>query len=484
MLRFVRQSRPAKKNLIIGILVGVILSISLFFIFSQSSSLFVQAKTDTDRLELFSKILSYIKNNYVEKVDDSKLIEGAIRGMLSSIDPHSSYLSPEQNKDLQTEIKGEFGGIGIEIMKKEMLTIIAPIEGTPGYRAGLQPGDIIVKIQGKSTADMDIFDAVKLMRGKPKSLVKITIMRAGFKEPKDFDIMRDIIKVQSVKYQVLEPHYAYIRIAAFQEQTSKQLLNALYEIMKKEKELKGLILDLRNNPGGLLPQALEVSDIFLDEGRIVSTVGRDTLKPQHYYANKEGSFVNFPIALLINSGSASASEIVAGALQDHGRAVIMGQRSFGKGSVQSSIELGDGSALKLTIAKFATPNGRFIQEHGIIPDVVIDNVDMEAYKKSIDKASIWREKDMDRHLQGDGESDDGEEAPTESKVEKKDDKQPGVPLADLLEKDFYVYQALRYLKFSMFVASHPSFSRFIGKVAPAAPGASKGSDDKAAVVQP
>ena len=410
------------------------------------------AKSESDKLKIFSQVLSYVRNNYVEEVDEDKLIEGAIKGMLAELDAHSAWLSPKQYKEMMSETKGEFGGIGIEItMKDRILTIVAPIEDTPAYKAGLAAGDVIVKIEGKMTTEMDIFEAVKFMRGKPQSKVTITIMRSDFKEPKDFVITRDIIRVKSVKYQTLEEGYGYIKITQFQEKTARQLLSALYQIKKENKSLKGLILDLRNNPGGLLPQALQVSDIFLEEGRIVSTVGRDPSQKEIHYAHKEGSFTDFPLAILINSGSASASEIVAGALQDTGRAIIMGEKSFGKGSVQQIITMDDGSALKLTVARFATPKDRFIQEHGITPDAVLENIDMENYQKSIKKGPIWREKDYERHLPGVEEPEEGEapkvQTPSVAPKEKKN---------TLVENDYQVFQALNYLKFGEYLAKNPA----------------------------
>ncbi len=409
----------------------------------------------SDKLQIFSQVLSYVKNNYVDEVKEQDLIEGAIKGMLQSLDPHSVRLLPDQYKEMLSETKGEFGGIGIEItMKKNLLTIVSPIEDTPAAKAGLQAGDVIVKIAGRVTNEMDIYEAVKLMRGKPKTPVVISIMRTGLTEPKDFTIVRDIIRVQSIKYQTLETGYGYIRITQFQENTSKQLLNALYALMKENKSLKGLVLDIRNNPGGLLPQALEVSDIFLESGRIVSTVGRDKSKRDIHYAHKEGSFLDFPIAVLVNSGSASASEIVAGALQDQGRAIIMGEKSFGKGSVQQIINLDDGSALKLTIAKFVTPNEHFIQEHGITPDVALDNIDMEEYKKSVKKGPIWREKDYDRHLKS-VEDEDVKKEETPKKEEKKEEKPESKN--KLLDTDYQVYQALNYLKFGEYLTRKSLF---------------------------
>ena len=437
------------------ILVGVTYAVSVIVVASVFNLLNIthpahSAKPESDKLKIFSQVLSYVKNNYVEEVDEDKLIEGAIRGMLSEIDAHSAWLTPKQYKEMMSETKGEFGGIGIEItMKDRILTIVSPIEDTPAYKSGLAAGDIIVKIEGKMTTEMDIFEAVKLMRGKPQSKVTVTIMRSDFKEPKDFVIMRDIIRVKSVKYQTLEKGYGYIKITQFQEKTARQLLSALYQIKKENQSLKGLILDLRNNPGGLLPQALQVSDIFLEEGRIVSTVGRDPSQKEIHYAHKEGSFVDFPMAVLINSGSASASEIVAGALQDSGRAIIMGEKSFGKGSVQQIIAMDDGSALKLTVARFATPKDRFIQEYGITPDAVLDNIDMENYQKSIKKGPIWREKDYDRHLPGVEEQEDGDAPkiqPTSTKPEEKKN--------TLVESDYQIFQALNYLKFGEYLSKN------------------------------
>ncbi|MBI2609092.1 MAG: S41 family peptidase [Deltaproteobacteria bacterium] len=442
-------------------IVGLILSCSFLLNFLTQKNSFLWAKKESDKLQIFSKVLSYVKHNYVEEVDEDKLIEGAIKGMLNTLDPHTVWLAPKQYKEMITETKGEFGGIGIEItIKNKILTIVAPIEDTPGYKIGLKAGDIIIKIEDKSTADMDIFEAVKLMRGKPKTPVKITIMRTDWKEPKDFSIIRDIIKVKSIKYQTLEPGYGYIKITQFQEKTSKQLLSALYALKKQNNSLKGLILDLRNNPGGLLPQALQVSDIFIDKGRIVSTVGRDPSKKDIHYAHKEGSFTDFPMAVLINSGSASASEIVAGALQDSGRAIIMGQKSFGKGSVQQIVDLEDESALKLTIAKFATPNDHFIQERGITPDVKLDDIDMEKYEESKLKGPIWREKDYDRHLEGVLYKDDEEGVEKEKPKEEKPQEESK---SELLDQDFQIFQALSYLKFGDYLTQNPFFQKTVLK---------------------
>ncbi|HEC30904.1 MAG TPA: S41 family peptidase, partial [Deltaproteobacteria bacterium] len=338
-------------------------------------------KEDDDiyaNLRLFSNALNIIQENYVEEVSSKKLIYGAISGMLRDLDPHSSFLKPDDYKELQIETKGSFGGIGIEItIRKGMLTIVAPLEGTPADRLGLKANDIIVKINGELTKDMTLMEAVHKMRGPKGTKVTLTIMRKGWKAPKDFEIIRDIISIRSVRSKVLEPSYAYVRITSFQSSTAKDLRKTLKKLEKGSKThtLKGLILDLRNNPGGLLDQAVEVSDIFLDKGLIVYTKGRLKNQQMEFAAHKNETPHNYPIIVLVNEGTASASEIVAGALQDHKRALILGVKTFGKGSVQTVIPLRDGSAMRLTTALYYTPSGRSIQATGIEPDIVVERTE-------------------------------------------------------------------------------------------------------------
>jgi carboxyl-terminal processing protease len=324
-----------------------------------------------ERLKVFTDCLEIIKKNYVEDVTTEDLITGAIEGMLSSLDPYSAYLDPDMYRELQVETKGSFGGLGIEIAIKDgILMVIAPIEDTPAYRAGIKAGDRILKINAESTKGLSLMECVKRLRGPKGTHVTITILREGFTQMQDVTILRDIIKVQSVKYRTLEKGYAYLKILQFQEKTSADAARALEALQKENPTgLSGLILDLRNNPGGLLDQAVEVSDLFLDNGAIVSIKGRDDEEKTTFSAQLEGTMPTWPMVVLVNQGSASASEIVAGALQDYGRAVIMGSATFGKGSVQTIIPLEDGSGIRLTTARYYTPKGRSIHEQGIQPDI-------------------------------------------------------------------------------------------------------------------
>jgi carboxyl-terminal processing protease len=326
-----------------------------------------------ENLRLFTEVLSIVQSQYVDEVPPKDLIYNAIKGTLRGLDPHSSFLDPDMYREMQVETSGSFGGLGIEItLRDDVLTVVAPIEGTPAYRAGIQPGDRILKIEGLSTKDMQLADAVKRMRGKPGSKITVTIVREGWTEPKDFLITREQIRVQSVKNNQLEPGIEYIRLRQFQEQTSNDLETAL-EKYTKEGKIQGLVLDLRNNPGGLLTSAVEVTEKFLEPGKlVVYTEGRVRNQNMRFSSNAKRSFIDFPVVVLVNQGSASASEIVAGALQDYGRAVVLGTQSFGKGSVQTIIPLSDGSGLRLTTAKYFTPKGRSIHGKGITPDILVE----------------------------------------------------------------------------------------------------------------
>jgi len=326
-----------------------------------------------ENLKLFTEVLSIIQSQYVDEVPPKEVIYGAIKGTLRGLDPHSSFLDPEMYREMQVETSGSFGGLGIEItLKDDVLTVVAPIEGTPAYRAGILSGDRIVKIEGLSTKDMQLTDAVKRMRGKPGSKVTISVVREGWAEPKDFPIIREQIRVQSVKNQQLEPGIEYIRLRQFQEQTSGDLESAL-EKYTKDGKIHGLILDLRNNPGGLLTSSVEVTEKFIDSGRlVVYTEGRVRNQNMRFQANSKRIYADFPMVVLVNQGSASASEIVAGALQDWGRAVVIGTQTFGKGSVQTIIPLSDGSGLRLTTAKYYTPKGRSIHGKGVTPDIIVE----------------------------------------------------------------------------------------------------------------
>ncbi len=379
-----------------------------------------QANVAYSKLKLFGDVLSIVQSSYVEEVNVDNLMKGAINGMIQTLDPHSSYLTPDMLKQVEVETKGAFGGLGIEIgMKDGFLTVIAPIEDTPAAKAGLQAGDKIVRIENESTKNLNVMDAVKRLRGEPGTKVSITIVRESLPEPKVYSITRDIIKIRSVKSKSMGDGIGYIRLTQFQQDSHQEVNRALQGFLKEKQGLKGLILDLRNNPGGLLDQAVKVADEFIESGLIVYTDGRVEAQKMKYVAHKEGTYSGFPIVVLVNAGSASASEIVAGALQDHGRAIIIGQRTFGKASVQTILPLDDGSALRLTTARYYTPNGRSIQAKGIEPDIVVG----DGKEPPEGHAGMLREKDIERHLRGDGE--EPAEAPPVTKEPKKQIKDGG-----------------------------------------------------------
>ncbi|HET9963326.1 MAG TPA: S41 family peptidase [Nitrospiraceae bacterium] len=323
-----------------------------------------------EELRTFSEVLTQVQKHYVDDTKVKDLVQGAIRGMLSTLDPHSAYMTPDMYKEMQVETKGEFGGVGIQIgVKENRLAVIAPIEGTPAFRAGIKAGDFITKVNDEPTKDLTLMDAVQKMRGPRGTKVNLTIQRDGTPDPLMFSLVRDTIKIESVKYKVIDNTIGYIRLTQFQEATGKDLSRALKQF--KEQKVQGTILDLRNNPGGLLTAAVDVSEQFVGNGKlIVYTKGREGKKDEWFSKTKE-TLEDSPMIVLVNEGSASASEIVAGALQDWGRAVIVGSTSFGKGSVQTILPLGDGSGLRLTTAKYYTPKGRSIQSTGITPDIVV-----------------------------------------------------------------------------------------------------------------
>src|SRR3989339_845624 len=389
-------------------------------------SLVTATTQDTyESLETFSNVLSLVQESYVEEVDSQKAIEGAIRGMLNTLDPHSSYMKPDDFKELQVETQGSFSGIGIEItMKDNILTVVSPIEGTPAFAKGLKAGDKIVKIGNEPTKDMSLMDAVKRLRGTKGSEVTISIHRKGWPDIKEITLVRDIIPIHSVKSKLLEPGYSYLRIINFQAQTTTDFKKALTDLEKQGK-IKGLVIDLRNNPGGLLDQSIKIADIFIDEGVIVSTKGRIKEQNSIFYAhNNKGDKYNFPLVVLVNEGSASASEIVAGALQDHKKAVIIGAQTFGKGSVQTIIPMESGAVLRLTTARYYTPSGRSIQATGITPDIIVPSpttlsVESDAKEEESDKKPKYlREKDLKRHI-GNGLK---EEAPQKEERPKTEEK--------------------------------------------------------------
>ncbi len=384
-----------RKTAFIVVLIAVISSAG--FMLSKWSLLeVVYAKEDFhyQRIKTFTESLSLVKKNYVEEVEEKDLVYGAIKGMLNSLDPHSSFMPPDAFKEMQIDTKGEFGGLGIQIgIKNRILTIIAPIEDTPAYNAGVKAGDKIVKIDGESTKDITLFEAVSKLRGPKGTTVTITILREGMDKTKDISIVRDIIKLKSVKSEIIDDSIGYVKLTQFQEKTSSDLKKALKKLSRED--ITSLILDLRNNPGGLLKGAVDVTSQFLSPGKLVVYIqGRNGDKTEFNTSNG-GKYFDYPMVVLVNEGSASASEIVAGALQDWKQALIIGTQTFGKGSVQTVMPLSDGSALRLTTARYYTPRDRSIQTTGITPDIIVKRT-----SKNGDKTHpVVREKDLDNHLQ-------------------------------------------------------------------------------------
>jgi carboxyl-terminal processing protease len=383
----------------------IVLIVGISFLLLGWSGL--KAKTNQENsdiyqyLKLFSDVLNIVQDNYVEKADSKKLIYGAVTGMLRELDPHSSFLKPEDYKELQIETKGKFGGLGIEISIRDgVLTVVSPLEDTPADKAGIQANDQIVKIDDQPTQDMSLMDAVQKMRGPKGTKVKLTIIRKGERKPLEFELVRDIIAIQSIRYRTLDTGYGYVRISSFQSGTSTDLRKALDALEEQNHPLNGLVLDLRNDPGGLLDQAVEVSDEFLDKGLIVYTGGRLESQKMRFEAHKNSKPRDYPIVVLVNSGSASASEIVAGALQDHKRALVLGEPTFGKGSVQTVIPLNDGSALRLTTSLYYTPSGRSIQAKGIEPDILVKReLPPKEDEDNSEEIRRIREKDLPRHME-------------------------------------------------------------------------------------
>ena len=410
-----------------------------------------------ESLEAFSKILILVQENCVEEVDSQKAIEGAIKGMLTTLDPHSSYMKPDDFKELQVETQGSFTGIGIEItMKDNILTVVSPIEGTPAFAKGLKAGDKIVKIGEEPTQDMSLMEAVKRLRGPKGSEVTISIHRKGWPDLKEITLIRDIIPIHSVKSKLLEPGYPYIRIINFQAQTTTDFKKALSDLEKQGK-IKGLIIDLRNNPGGLLDQSVKIADIFIDEGVIVSTKGRIKEQNSMFYARDNNAKYKFPVVVLVNEGNASASEIVAGALQDHKKAVIIGAQTFGKGSVQTIIPMDSGAGLRLTTARYYTPSGRSIQATGITPDIIVPSpasLTVEHDEKEDDqekKPKYLREKDLKHHI-GNGLNEEVTQKEEKPKPEEKPKTKVKTPVskekqeAEDISKDQQLSTALTLLK--------------------------------------
>jgi len=370
------------------------------------------------QLKIFSDVIEHIEEGYVDSVDTKDLIQKAIQGMVNSLDPHSMYLPPDAYDLLKDDTKGEFGGIGIVVtMKKGLLTVVSPIEGTPAFKVGVNANDVIVKVDGESTREMSLGEMVKKIKGPKGTEVEITVVREGEPDPIDFKITRNVIPIESVRYLFLKPGYGYIRIYNFTEKTTNDLEEALEKMEKTDEELKGFVIDLRDNPGGLLPQAISVSDLFLEQGTILSIKGRFEDQSNIYTAEPNSVQRKYPIVILINGGSASASEIVAGALQDHKRALILGTTSFGKGSVQTVKPLKDGSGLKLTIARYYTPDGHSIQAKGIVPDIVLKKMILEENEVDVVEDRYFKEKDLKNHLEAVPDLEKNETEPEEPAID-------------------------------------------------------------------
>jgi carboxyl-terminal processing protease len=445
-----------------GVLAGAALTVNLSAIADKEA----ETALPVEELRAFTDVFARIKSDYVEPVDDKKLITEAINGMLTGLDPHSAYLDAEGFKDLQVGTQGEFGGLGIEVgMEDGFVKVVSPIEDTPAFKAGVKPGDLIVKLDETPVKGMTLNDAVKRMRGKPGSTIRLTIVRKGVDKPLVLTLTRAVIKIRSVKSQLLENGYGYVRVTQFQEHTGELLAEALNKLYKENKApLKGLILDLRNDPGGLLNGAVAVTAAFVKpDSLVVYTEGRSEdakmrltasrenyLRPMQadYLKNLPEGVKQVPMVVLVNSGSASASEIVAGALQDQKRAVIMGTRTFGKGSVQTILPLGNGTAIKLTTARYFTPNGRSIQAKGIEPDIVVEDPSMPAEEDGFGV----REVDLEKHLSNPNGGEIPDRKPDEvikapAVEQPKDKKRAALEPGEVVSKDdFQVNQALNLLK--------------------------------------
>lgn len=398
-----------------------------------------------DDIALFGRVINFIEKQYVDKVNTKDLVHGAIKGMLETLDPHSNFMPPDVYAQLKNDTSGKFGGLGIEVWvnKDGVLTVVTPMEGTPAWKAGVKPGDRIVKIDGKSTKGMSIVEATTKIRGDIGSEIKLTVQREGMAKTLDFKMKRVSIDVKSVKYEIFEEKYGYIRLNHFQEKSSSELKAALKK-MESKRKLAGLVLDLRNNPGGLLDEAVDIANLFIDNGVIVSTIGRNKEEKDVKFAKSGIARQDFPLVVLVNGSSASAAEIVAGALKDHKRGMILGARTFGKGSVQTVIPLADDVGLKLTIARYYTPNGISIQAKGIEPDIIVDDIDPETMKKLRRRAKTLSEADLKNHIESEEEKARKLEAALEEEKAAETKDSPPRPLDP--KDDYQVQQALNYLK--------------------------------------
>ena len=418
--------------LLAGGAIGVFLAVGQG-VFAQRGA---EATLPLEDLRTFTEVFAKIKNDYVESINDKTLLENAIRGMLSGLDPHSAYLIPDDYQELQAGTSGEFGGLGIEVgMEDGFIKVIAPIDDTPAQRAGVEAGDLVIRLDDTPVKGMSLAEAVKVMRGAPGTDIVLTIVREGADRPLRITITRDVIRVTSVRSRSLEPGYGYVRISQFQVRTGESLREAIANLREVSggDGLKGLVLDLRNNPGGVLNAAVSVSDAFLDKGTIVYTEGRMDDAQLTFSAKGSDILDGVPLVVLVNAGSASASEIVAGALQDHRRAVIMGEKTFGKGSVQTILPLDNGSALKLTTARYYTPSGSSIQARGIVPDITLDRMRVS----EIHASQGVKEADLARHLESEDAEGDFEAARQARQAAGE---------VSLAQRDFALYEALNLLK--------------------------------------
>jgi len=424
--------------LLVGLILGIALTLGRVGMAERAESL--NGPLPLQDLRVFSEVFEKIKNDYVKPRTDKELIEYAIGGMLSSLDPHSAYLNKEDFSELQVGTSGQFGGLGIEItMEDGFVKVVAPIDDTPAQRAGMQAGDLIIRLNDKPVKGMSLSDSVKVMRGKPGTDIELTVVREGEDKPLKITVTRAIIRVKSVKFRSLEEGYGYLRVTQFQSRTGSNLAEAISKLKDENDGLKGVVLDLRNNPGGVLNAAVEVSDAFIDKGMIVYTEGRTSDSDNKFHATPGDLLKGAPVVVLINGGSASASEIVAGALQDHKRAVIMGTDSFGKGSVQTILPMNNGTGVKLTTALYYTPSGRSIQADGIHPDIVVESLKLKSLKKPAVKRI--KEADLSGRLEN-GNGKDGAKDKDDNQTKDKDSKEK----ESLVNKDFQLYEALNLLK--------------------------------------
>jgi len=430
----VSRIQHAVRHILLGM--GCTLCLASINLSAQEADPAEKLPLPLDEVRIFTEVLNRIRSSYVEPIDDKTLLENAIKGMLAGIDPHSTYLASDDYDQLQESTTGEFGGLGVEVgVEDGFIKVIAPMDGSPAERAGVQAGDLIIKLDDTPAREVTVGDTVDLMRGEPGTDIVLTILREGVSEPFEITVTREIIKARSVRYRIVDPGYAYIRIAAFATNTGKEVKDAVAKL-HEENELKGVVLDLRNNPGGVLQASVDVVDAFIDEGLIVYTQGRVDNADMRFEASAENVSQGVPLVVLINSGSASASEIVAGALQDHGRAIIMGTPSFGKGSVQTVLPLTNDRAIKLTTALYFTPSGHSIQATGIVPDITVDRGQVTRIPDSL---VSYREADLAGHLEN-ASPEDGEEAAVIAA-----ETQPHEP-PEVIVRDYQLNEAINVLK--------------------------------------